>query len=175
MITKVCVFCDEEKSIEDFYKNSSNVDGLFGDCILCLKAKRSGTCKNCGAKTSSKKYVQCKPCGGIATRGANHYLWKGGRHINQDGYVRLTGFYDHPFANTDDKIFEHILIMSEHLGRKLLPGENVHHKNGNRADNTLSNLELWTTSQPAGQRVEDKVAWAIEMLKLYRPETVINA
>lgn len=29
------------------------------------------------------------------------------------------------------------------------------------------NLELWTTSQPRGQRVEDKLAWAVEFLNQY--------
>jgi hypothetical protein len=64
-------------------------------------------------------------------------------------------------------IFEHILVMEDHLGRKLYPGENVHHLNGVRNDNRLENLELWTSNQPAGQRVNDLRAWAIEILTRY--------
>ena len=64
--------------------------------------------------------------------------------------------------------------MEQYLGRALLPGENVHHKNGVRHDNSLSNLELWSKVQPAGQRVEDKVEWAIEILKTYRPEILCS-
>jgi hypothetical protein len=60
--------------------------------------------------------------------------------------------------------------MSRHLGRELYPGETVHHKNGVRDDNRLENLELWSSSHPHGQRVEDKVAWAKEILALYAPE-----
>lgn len=57
--------------------------------------------------------------------------------------------------------------MQEHLGRALLPAENVHHINGLRQDNRLENLELWSTSQPCGQRVSDKLAWAREFIATY--------
>jgi len=67
-------------------------------------------------------------------------------------------------------VSEHRLVMESILGREMLPEENVHHLNGIRDDNRPENLELWSKSQPHGQRVEDKVAWAIELLKLYAPE-----
>lgn len=63
-----------------------------------------------------------------------------------DGYI--TVYYpDHPDATNDGYVMQHRLIMEQHIGRRLEKNEVVHHKNRNRADNRLENLQLMTASE----------------------------
>lgn len=65
------------------------------------------------------------------------------------------------------EILEHRYVMQEKLKRKLHTEETVHHVNGDRFDNRIENLELFSSRHGPGQRVVDKVAFAIEILRLY--------
>lgn len=85
---------------------------------------------------------------------------------NSDGYVSRTRL--NPETRKLEWQSQHRHVMEQHLGRSLFGDENVHHINGVRDDNRIGNLELWSTSQPKGQRVQDKVAWAKEILETYR-------
>jgi hypothetical protein len=82
-----------------------------------------------------------------------HYAWRGrDKKSRADGYVLINAGRGYPNARPDGRMLEHRYVMQEHLGRPLKPNENVHHRNGDREDNRIANLELWTTHQPKGQR-----------------------
>jgi len=79
---------------------------------------------------------------------------------NADGYIIWP-------SRGGTVILQHRVEMERHIGRELLPDETVHHRNGDRSDNSISNLELWSSAQPAGQRAADKLAYALEIIERY--------
>lgn len=85
--------------------------------------------------------------------------------LTGNGYLKRKRIVD----GVTETQLQHRLVMEEHIGRPLLKHENVHHKNGDRVDNRLENLEIWNTSQHPGQRPVDKVEYAVEILRLYAP------
>jgi len=156
-----CSVCGETRKLGKSHKK----------CHPCLyrarKARKQNRCTECNKLLSlNASALLCKSCG---RKGELSQNWKGGVQ-NSSGY-RLIRMPEHPNSQKGSGyVMEHILVMSQHLGRPLLPEENVHHRNGVRDDNRIENLELWSTSQPSGQRVVDKVAWAKEILALYGPD-----
>lgn len=177
--SKKCKKCGEVKPLTAFAPKKGLRDGRLGSCRACLqplhKARQRANapkCLDCDNKTSSKSCVRCRPCSQKHRSGANHHAYKGGRTVTPRGYVYLSGYPDHPNAKGAGSIAEHVLVMSQMLGRPLTKDENVHHRNGIRWDNRPENLELWSRSQPPGQRVTDKVAWALQILHTYHPEAL---
>lgn len=77
--------------------------------------------------------------------GADHSMWVGGRLDAGSGYIRQWISPDDPLASMRDHqgyIKEHRLVLARKLGRPLLETETVHHIDGDRDNNTPSNLEL---------------------------------
>lgn len=117
------------------------------------------------ASTGRLKAGQVRSCGCLRRRkGSANPKWKGGRQINPQGYVLIT---THPNGGRRKRVFEHVLIMEQILGRKLYDDESIHHKNGIRGDNAPSNLELKPSSHGRGQSIPDLISWAKEILRRY--------
>ncbi len=129
----------------------------IGNCQNgCDKPVHSrGVCKNCYRKLNYEEHERER-------RGAKKMPEIGHESTDKDGYVRVKIGEG---RNWQDK---HRLVMEQKLGRKLESFENVHHKNGVRNDNSESNLELWITKQPKGQRPEDLIEYAEWILKIYK-------
>lgn len=66
---------------------------------------------------------------------------KGKRGLSKEGYVLVYPPKGSRYRTANWE-FEHRLVVEEHLGRELLPHEIVHHKNEDKTDNRIENLEL---------------------------------
>lgn len=75
-----------------------------------------------------------------------HHSWKGGKTYTNEGYVYVK-VKDHPYANANNCVLEHRLVMERFLGRFLEPYEVVHHLNEKKDDNRIENLFLFYSSK----------------------------
>lgn len=79
----------------------------------------------------------------------------GAKKKRTDGYISVY-FPDHPLSNKDGYIMEHVLVMECAIGRHIKKDEVVHHKNGIRSDNRLSNLQLMTFREHSGYHMAER-------------------
>ena len=54
---------------------------------------------------------------------------------------------EHPKANKYGYVLLHRVVMENHINRLLEPNEIVHHKDGNKHNNDISNLELMDSKE----------------------------
>lgn len=165
---KKCMHCKINKEFTEFGKNKANKDGMHVWCKICASKK---------AKEYRKKY----PDNWERQRQKNFINWrenlgvpphiklrnkKGEGYINRQGYLSFR-MKDHPCADKNGRVQASHLVIYENTGKIIKNPESVHHKNGMRLDNRLENLEVWSVSQPCGQKVEDKIEWCKSFLSKY--------
>ena len=109
--------------------------------LTCFQCKRNFQISKTLASQKRYRKTHKTFCSALCKRqfqergGKWHPCWKGGRSQApaHKGYVMLN-------IGPNRRMFEHRVVMERHLRRKLQPSEVVHHRNGNRADNRISNL-----------------------------------
>lgn len=135
-------------------------------CVQCgkplpMERKEDGTIRY-GTSLCS---TECRSLFRRLSYQAKHPEQQPTRQKGRHGYVRLIvpGKNGEPSRDT----LEHRYAMEQNIGRLLYENETVHHINGIRTDNRIENLELFSSRHGPGQRVIDKVQFAIDMLLLY--------
>lgn len=166
---KKCPTCNLDKSRKEFWISKGKASGLHFECKLCGSERLKNKPEEWKSKEKIRTRIKGRKKLGLSTdlsisykRARNMDKWKS----ISNGYI-VIGRPNHPNARKSGMMFEHVFVMSEYLKRPLAKHENVHHKNGLRYDNRIENLELWSSSQPSGQRVEDKIQWCMEFLDQY--------
>lgn len=168
---RVCCRCKKTKNCSSFPKDKYKKDGFSHRCKECENFRQRQARKNKPEIWQKQKLKNLKnqrkrkgiPLEAPLLRKINP---KGSGYIKR-GY-RYFYLPKNPFVKRKDGIIsEHCLVMSIHIGRKLTNKETVHHKNGNKLDNRIENLQLFSHSHAKGQNVEDKVKWAIEIINEY--------
>lgn len=89
-------------------------------------------------------------------RGTDHYRWNEGRQSNEDGYVKVRVGVDHPLADPNGYAYEHLVVWCAAGRPRPSADETLHHKNEDKADNRISNLELLTRSEHNAHHIAER-------------------
>lgn len=151
-----------------------------GDVQASVPLRRAGTCevRDCDRKRYARGLCNTHYRRWLATGDARPEepirIVTGEGWDNHGYWVVPVDAGERWLSGGERRMAEHRLIMARALGRPLTSDEVVHHVNGDRSDNRRENLELWSTSHPQGQRVQDKVQWAIRLLERYAPQRLTS-
>ncbi len=93
--------------------------------------------------------------------GRRHHRWNEGRIFSEHGYVKVCVGAEHPLADPNGYAYEHLLVWCGAGRPRPDAGKILHHKNEDKSDNRLANLDLLTrvshSIQHHGSLTDDQV------------------
>ncbi len=84
----------------------------------------------------------------------NRKKWTGEGGFDDRGYHRVSA---RKYEGKDNRERTHRVVMEKHLGRKLDKDEVVYHKDGDKTNNHISNLELMKRGEHSTHHL--KIRW----------------
>ena len=126
---------------------------MFKECLVCgdsfkVRASHYENRKCCSKKCDGirkKTLYKGKENPNYENTGEKNPNFKGDR-LNKFGY-KILYKPSHPNSDSYGYVLEHRYVMSEHLGRPLTKEEVVHHKDENKTNNSIENLQLMSHSE----------------------------
>lgn len=153
--TCMCASCKSKKGL-CYGKNNPNYRGGISTATYNCKEigcknkityvayyKGNGRCRSCARK---QEFAEGRPFSdshkkaiSISKLGSNHPKWAvvGSYYKDRSGYIK---------EKIDDGkwVAQQKIVVEKYIGRKLLKGEVVHHIDGNKSNNSLDNLYVFS-------------------------------
>jgi hypothetical protein len=158
-------YCDNKECRSAGQAIKTSMEPIIRKCLSCgddfiirfQSHLRKKYCrKDCSSRGLLKKETrQCRHCGidfsvtrSSARQFHSYSCYDLHRQTNWEefdhpvGYRRMESGYWRLKIGYNEWVDEHRYIVEKNIGRKLLTEEHVHHRNGNKIDNRIENLEI---------------------------------
>jgi len=81
---------------------------------------------------------------GNHAKASPQHRWKPGGSVASNGYVKIRVGRGHPLADPNGYAYEHLVVWMAAGKQRPAKGEIIHHRNGDKTDNRIGNLQLMT-------------------------------